>query len=94
MVTANAVIAYIYKYCYKGSDMAKARVMYGGDEIEAYRIIRYISSSEAMWRIFGFDMQNVPRMLFSYMFIFRANRLLSTTKTPFTNNGVPQRTTP
>lgn len=57
LVTANAVIAYIYKYCYKGSDMAKARVMYGGDEIEAYRSIRYISSSEAMWRIFGFDMQ-------------------------------------
>jgi len=57
LVTANAVIAYIYKYCYKGSDLAKARILYGGDEIEAYKSIRYISSSEAMWRIFGFDMQ-------------------------------------
>ena len=57
LVTANAVIAYIYKYCYKGSDLAKARILYGGDEIEAYKSIRYISSSEATWRIFGFDMQ-------------------------------------
>ena len=57
LVTANAVIAYIYKYCYKGCDLARARILYGGDEIEAYKSIRYISSSEAMWRIFGFDMQ-------------------------------------
>ena len=58
LVTAMAVVAYIYKYCYKGPDMAKARIMYDGDEIEAYKSIRYISSSEAMWRIFGFDMQS------------------------------------
>lgn len=58
LVTAMAVVAYIYKYCYKGPDMAKARVLYDGDEIEAYKSIRYISSSEAMWRIFGFDMQS------------------------------------
>ncbi|CAM9941562.1 unnamed protein product [Ectocarpus sp. 6 AP-2014] len=58
VVTAKAVVASLYKYCYKGNDMAKARVMYDGNEIEAYKSIRYISSSEAMWRMFDFDMQN------------------------------------
>ncbi|CAN0283168.1 unnamed protein product [Scytosiphon promiscuus] len=54
----KAVVAYICKYCYKGKDMARARVLYSGNEIEAYKSIRYISSSEEMWRIFGFSMQH------------------------------------
>lgn len=58
LVTANAVVAYIYKYCHKGVDLSRARVLYDGNEIEAYKSVRYISSSEAMWRIFGFDMQS------------------------------------
>jgi len=58
IVTANAVVSYIYKYCYKSADMTKARILYDGDEIEAYKSVRYISSSEAMWRIFGFDVQS------------------------------------
>ncbi|CAM9337287.1 unnamed protein product, partial [Scytosiphon promiscuus] len=58
LVSAKAVVAYIYKYCYKGKDMARARGLYDGNEIEAYKSIRYISSSEAMWRIFGFSMQH------------------------------------
>ncbi|CAN0374873.1 unnamed protein product, partial [Laminaria digitata] len=56
LVTAKAVIAYLYKYAYKG-DTIRARILYGKDEIEAYRSCRYISSSEAMWHIFGFTPQ-------------------------------------
>ncbi|CAM9593390.1 unnamed protein product, partial [Ectocarpus fasciculatus] len=68
LVTAMAVVAYIYKYCYKGPDLAKARVLYDGNEIEAYKSIRYISSSEAMWRIFGFDMQSrSPNVILLYI---------------------------
>ncbi|CAM9437982.1 unnamed protein product [Laminaria digitata] len=55
LVTAKAVIAYLYKYCFKGRDMAKAKILLEGNEIEAYKSI--ISSSEAMWRIFGYAMQ-------------------------------------
>lgn len=57
LVTAKAVIAYLYKYCFKGRDMARAKILFEGNEIEAYKSIRYISSSEAMWRIFGYAMQ-------------------------------------
>ena len=54
LVTAKAVIAYLYKYAYKKQDAITARITYGKDEIEAYRSVRYISSSEAMWHMFGF----------------------------------------
>lgn len=54
LVTANAVIAYLYKYAYKKEDGVTARITYGKDEIEAYRSVRYISSSEAIWHMFGF----------------------------------------
>ena len=57
LVTAKAVIAYLYKYCFKGSDIAKGKIVFKGDEIEAYKSIRYISSPEAMRRIFGYAMQ-------------------------------------
>jgi len=55
LVTANAVIAYLYKYAYKKADTITARITHGNDEIEAYRSARYISSSEAMWHMFGFE---------------------------------------
>ncbi|CAN0559955.1 unnamed protein product [Ectocarpus sp. 12 AP-2014] len=57
IVTDKAVIAYLYKYAYKQADTVRARVVYGNDEIEAYRSVRYISASEAMWHIFGFRTQ-------------------------------------
>lgn len=57
LVTAMAVIAFFYKYACKKADTIRARVLYGKDEIEAYRSVRYISSSEAMWHIFGFTTQ-------------------------------------
>ena len=57
VVTAKAVVAYLYKTCFKGKEMAKAKVLVDRNDIEAHRSIRYISTSEAMWRIFRYDMQ-------------------------------------
>ena len=57
LVTAKSIVAYLHKYCFKGRDMAKAKFLFEGNEIEAYKNIRYISSSEAMSTIFGYAMQ-------------------------------------
>lgn len=46
-------IKYICKYIFKGNDMATLTYKY--DEITRYLNGRYISSSEAMWRILKFD---------------------------------------
>lgn len=51
-------IKYICKYVYKGNDMAVyglSNVSMNYDEISNYQIGRYISSNEAAWRIFGFN---------------------------------------
>ena len=42
LVTAKSIVAYLYKYCFKGRDMATAKIMFEGNEIEAYKSIRYI----------------------------------------------------
>ena len=52
--TANAIVKYIYKYITKGADFIKAKIVCGGDEIEAYRSARYVSAAEAAWRLLGF----------------------------------------
>ena len=57
-IVAAKAVAYLYKYCFKGEGMAKAKILFEGNEIEAYRSIRYILRSAAMWRIFGYDMQH------------------------------------
>jgi len=53
------VIAYLYKYIYKGPDMAKFTLQTNADgqldEIETYRRVRYLSAAEAAWRILGFN---------------------------------------
>ena len=48
LITDRAVIAYLYKYCFKLADYLRARIVYNNNEIEAYRSVWYISSSEAM----------------------------------------------
>ena len=48
LITDRAVIAYLYKYCFKLADYLRARILYNNNEIKAYRSVRYISSSEAM----------------------------------------------
>lgn len=49
-------IKYIWKYVYKGRDMAVFSVqnINENDEITCYQMGRYISSNEAIWRILGF----------------------------------------
>jgi hypothetical protein len=61
-------VKYLYKYVYKGHDRAlvSVRPMEGGegdgeqarvlDEVQAYIDGRYLSASEAAWRLFGFEM--------------------------------------
>ena len=68
MVTGKAVIAYLYKYAYKPADSTRAKFTYNGNEIEGYRSVRYISSSEAMWHIFGFRPQErVPTVVLLFV---------------------------
>ncbi|CAN0502767.1 unnamed protein product, partial [Laminaria digitata] len=68
IVTGKAVIAYLYKYAYKPADSTRAKITYNGNEIEAYRSVRYISSSEAMWHIFGFRSQErVPTVVLLFV---------------------------
>ena len=47
-------IKYICKYVNKGSDMAVFGVTNANDEISQYQMGRYVSSNEAIWRIFSF----------------------------------------
>ncbi|XP_065203965.1 uncharacterized protein LOC135834055 [Planococcus citri] len=54
------IIKYLFKYIHKGPDMAKVSIVPDSndevvDEIENYVKMRYISASEAMWRLFEFD---------------------------------------
>ena len=68
IVTGRAVIAYLYKYAYKPADSTRAKITYNGNETEAYRSVRYISSSEAMWHIFGFRSQErVPAVVLLFV---------------------------
>jgi len=61
------VVKYLFKYVYKGHDRAIVEISHQSDnategnvvdtdEIKKYLDYRYVSTSEAMWRIFKFDM--------------------------------------
>ncbi|XP_044592065.1 uncharacterized protein LOC123270186 [Cotesia glomerata] len=47
-------IKYICKYVNKGSDMAVFAIIDANDEVSQYQMGRYVSSNEAIWRIFSF----------------------------------------
>ncbi len=57
VVAGIAVVKYLYKYVYKGHDRAEGTINVN-DEIQQYLDSRYVSSSEACWRILGFKMHN------------------------------------
>lgn len=57
-------IQYICSYINKGSDQAKFSVE-SQDEIQNFQNGRYISSSEAVWRIFGFSIHEVFHQFFN-----------------------------
>jgi ATP-dependent DNA helicase PIF1 len=93
-------IKYICKYVNKGSDMAVFGVAAenSNDEITQFRMGRYVSSNEAMWRIFSFaiherhpivvhlavHLENGQRVYFTAENVLqRADRPPSTTLTSF-----------
>jgi hypothetical protein len=56
-----SAVKYLYKYCYKGHDRAMFSMRYENngqvqeaDEIKLYQEARYISASEAIWRLLAF----------------------------------------
>ena len=55
-------IKYVYKYVYKGHDRAQvymtntAGVAPGQDEVKNFLDARYVSASEACWRLLGYPM--------------------------------------
>ncbi|XP_025685338.1 uncharacterized protein [Arachis hypogaea] len=62
----TSAIKYLFKYVYKGNDRVTASFYQTSedgnttpivDEIQNYYDCRYISSSEAAWRLFGYDIQ-------------------------------------
>jgi hypothetical protein len=56
IVSTIAVVKYFYKYVYKGVDRATVEMRGEDNEIKRYIDARYVSSPEALWRIFGYDM--------------------------------------
>ena len=68
--TSILSIKYIYKYVYKGGDRAEFTIRLSDevetadiDEIKNYQDARYLSSCEAVWRIFGFPMSCKSHMV-------------------------------
>nr|XP_018911732.1 PREDICTED: uncharacterized protein LOC109040297 [Bemisia tabaci] len=51
-------IKYLCKYVNKGSDRACFAVQNKNDEVMLYQSARYVSTSEAIWRIFSFSMHS------------------------------------
>src|SRR5581483_4099333 len=50
-------IKYLYKYIYKGQDRVLISIVNPQDEIKKYINARYVSASEAIWRLFNFHLQ-------------------------------------
>ena len=51
-------VKYIYKYVYKGHDRAMVQIGESIDECKEYIDARYVSASEAFWRLFSFKMHS------------------------------------
>lgn len=57
--TSIQSVKYLYKYVYKGHDRVRADVVNDRDEPQQFVDGRYISASEAFWRICDFRMQKM-----------------------------------
>ena len=63
IVNSIASVKYLYKYIEKGPDQCLARIepeqrdRLRNDEVSRYELSRYISASEAYWRIYGYEIQ-------------------------------------
>ena len=51
-------IKYVIKYVNKGSDMAAFALKNPNNEVDVYQAARYVSCSEACWRLFGFSIHD------------------------------------
>jgi len=62
IATSISAVKYLYKYIYKGHDRTAISIQReegeAVDEIQDYLDARYVSASEACWRIFGFNMHH------------------------------------
>jgi Helitron helicase-like domain at N-terminus len=56
-IASVKAVKYIYKYVYKGHDRTTMEFGRCGDEIKQYLDACYISSCEALWQLYMFDMQ-------------------------------------
>ncbi|XP_044588730.1 uncharacterized protein LOC123267907 [Cotesia glomerata] len=96
-------IKYICKYVHKGSDMAVFRVentnvnappVNKNDEITLYQIGRYISSNEAVWRIFGFPIhERDPAVVQLAVHLENGQRVYFTNETAIDRAINPPKTT-
>ncbi|GBP36901.1 hypothetical protein EVAR_23203_1 [Eumeta japonica] len=86
-------IKYICKYINKGSDQATFGVRNPNDEVENYVNGRYISTSEAAWRIFEFPIhERHPTVLQLAVHLENGQRVYFTTETAVqvAQNPLPQ----
>jgi hypothetical protein len=63
-IASIKAIKYIYKYVYKGHDRTTMEFGTCNDEIKLYLDARYVSSCEAAWHLYFFEMQErVPNVV-------------------------------
>ncbi|XP_050335786.1 uncharacterized protein LOC126762783 [Bactrocera neohumeralis] len=96
-------IKYICKYVNKGSDMAVFRIentnvhsppLNQNDEITNYQIGRYVSSNEAVWRIFGFPIhERDPAVIHLAVHLENGQRVYFTNDTVLDRAINPPKTT-
>jgi hypothetical protein len=68
--TANIVL-YLYKYFFKGADTTRFEIVSAVDpsphrEVDDFQIARYLSSSEAAWRILNYNITNIQPSVTAY----------------------------
>ena len=62
--STDKVVKYLYKYIYKDHDQIAFHINIDNDtnnvdEIESFQSARWISPPEAMWRIYGFTLNEM-----------------------------------
>jgi hypothetical protein len=89
--TANVVV-YLYKYLFKGADTTRFEIVLGlnafpRQEIDDYQIARYLSSSEAAWRILNYNITSTQPSVTAYSLHLPEKQLgqMWSTKSPASN---------
>lgn len=90
-------IKYICKYIYKGSDLAMFGVTNDNmdiDEIKLYQLGRYISSNEAIWKIYGFNIhERYPAVIHLSVHLENGQRIYYTEENAKEKANNPQNST-